>query len=253
MDKQQLAEMRAGAASNAIKETEDPAFFTGKPYLNSEDGYAFKYRSYSPRIARWTSEDPSGFPDGANASFYAPNPTSEIDYLGLWKLQIVGQTTTSSFNDGTIQIGGYSHKLYSSSLLETNDITTTSTGTTGTAKGYFSGSITKMDGTPERNASGDVDFSISVNSSGQISISATSGGYDTVDRSLQIGASWSKDIGNRTATLTFASASIYGGSGISGLGFQANGAIVGGGASVSWTNPAGKVSTFTTLTFQAVE
>jgi len=83
MDKQQLAAMRAEAASKSIKDTENPAFFTGKPYLASTDGYAFKYRSYSPRIARWTSEDPSGFPDGANGSFYAPVPTRQFDYCGL--------------------------------------------------------------------------------------------------------------------------------------------------------------------------
>ncbi|TAG10397.1 MAG: hypothetical protein EAZ42_04135, partial [Verrucomicrobia bacterium] len=45
--------------------------------------YAFKYRNYNPEIARWTSEDPSGFPDGANGSAYAPNPNSELDYQGL--------------------------------------------------------------------------------------------------------------------------------------------------------------------------
>ena len=72
MDKRQLAEMRANASSKALTESRNPAFFTGKPYLASNDGYAFKYRSYNPGIARWTSEDPSGFPDGANPNFYAP-------------------------------------------------------------------------------------------------------------------------------------------------------------------------------------
>ncbi len=69
-----------------------------------------------------------------------------------------------------------------------------------------------------------------------------SGGFDTVGRALQIGASWSKEIEGHEATLTFASASNYGRSGITGLGFQANGALIGGGASVSWSNPSGRVS-----------
>ncbi len=83
MDKQQLAAMRASASSAASIEAGNPAFFTGKPYLAASDGYAFKYRSYCPGIARWTSEDPSGFPDGANGSYYAPNPVSELDPNGL--------------------------------------------------------------------------------------------------------------------------------------------------------------------------
>ncbi len=66
-----------------MKETSARAFFTGRPYLASTDEYAFKYRSYSPQIARWSSEDPSGFPDGANASFYAPIPTTQFDFCGL--------------------------------------------------------------------------------------------------------------------------------------------------------------------------
>ncbi len=83
MDEQQLAAMRAEAASKTIKETENSAFFTGRPYLASIDEYAFKYRNYKSGISRWTSEDPSGFPDGANSSIYAPVPTAEIDWQGL--------------------------------------------------------------------------------------------------------------------------------------------------------------------------
>lgn len=35
-------------------------------------------------MARWTSEDPSGFPNGANNSYYAPSPTMGFDALGLF-------------------------------------------------------------------------------------------------------------------------------------------------------------------------
>jgi len=84
MDKRQLAAWRAEAASNVAVTKEDaPAFFTGRPYLASSGSYAFKYRSYDPGSSRWTSEDPSGFPDGANSSIYAPVPTAEIDWQGL--------------------------------------------------------------------------------------------------------------------------------------------------------------------------
>lgn len=104
MDKQQLASMRAQAASNSIKETEDPAFYTGKPYLNSSDGYAFKYRSYIPKIARWTSEDPSGFPDGANGNFYAPTPTCQIDPYGLDTVTVTGTPDSDTTSGGNFNI-----------------------------------------------------------------------------------------------------------------------------------------------------
>lgn len=62
---------------------EQQAFYTGKPYIELTDSYTFKYRSYNPELARWTSEDPSGFPDGANGNIYAPTPTHEFDFMGL--------------------------------------------------------------------------------------------------------------------------------------------------------------------------
>lgn len=101
MDKQQLAEMRAGAASNSIKETEDPDFFTGRPYLASTEGYAFKYRNYRPGIARWTSEDPSGFPDGPNSSSYAPVPTDSLDIAGLVTWDFNGNVGSQDTYTGT--------------------------------------------------------------------------------------------------------------------------------------------------------
>jgi RHS repeat-associated protein len=93
-DEKQLAEWRAEKASEATSQgyaAEESAFYTGRPYLASSGGYAFKYRNYNPELARWTSEDPSGFPDGANGNVYAPKPTSEIDFQGL-----ASQTVTIS-------------------------------------------------------------------------------------------------------------------------------------------------------------
>jgi RHS repeat-associated protein len=62
-------------------------FYTGKPYLAESSSYAFKYRQYSPEMGRWTTVDPSGFPDGANNRVYAAVPTSELDDNGC---QIAG-------------------------------------------------------------------------------------------------------------------------------------------------------------------
>jgi len=58
-------------------------FYTGKPYLAESGSYAFKYREYNPKMGRWTTVDPSGFPDGANNRVYAAVPTSEFDNNGL--------------------------------------------------------------------------------------------------------------------------------------------------------------------------
>ena len=88
-NEKQLAEWRAEKASESTSQgyaAEETAFYTGKPYLASAGGYAFKYRSYNPKLVRWTSEDPSGFPDGANQLKYCPIPTTAIDFQGLLTL-----------------------------------------------------------------------------------------------------------------------------------------------------------------------
>ena len=57
--------------------------FTGKPYDEDLQAFVFPFRNYKAEMARWTSSDPSGFPDGINNHFYACVPTMEIDPLGL--------------------------------------------------------------------------------------------------------------------------------------------------------------------------
>jgi len=59
-------------------------FYTGKPYLAESGSYAFKYREFNPKMGRWTTVDPSGFPDGANNRIYAAVPTTEFDDNGLY-------------------------------------------------------------------------------------------------------------------------------------------------------------------------
>jgi RHS repeat-associated protein len=59
-------------------------FFTGKPYLEENGQYLFLFRHYDPELARWTTADPSGFPDGANNAIYIRNsPVYAFDYLDL--------------------------------------------------------------------------------------------------------------------------------------------------------------------------
>jgi len=92
-NEKQLAEWRAEKASqsNTRATAQEPAFYTGKPYLASSGSYAFRYRAYNPEMARWTSEDPSGFPDGANGNIYGTTPNSQLDYQGLSLIDITGK------------------------------------------------------------------------------------------------------------------------------------------------------------------
>jgi len=108
-NEKQLAEWRAEKASESTSQgyaTEQTAFYTGKPYLASTGSYAFKYRSYNPEVARWTSEDPSGFPDGANGVAYQPCPTNSFDYEGLFT--VTGATTPTT----PTATGTYGGKTY---------------------------------------------------------------------------------------------------------------------------------------------
>jgi RHS repeat-associated protein len=59
------------------------ARFTGKPYDADLGAYVFPFRNYRPELARWTSADPAGFPDGPNGHFYAPVPGIGVDPYGL--------------------------------------------------------------------------------------------------------------------------------------------------------------------------
>ena len=102
-NEKQLAEWRAEKAAEPASQgyaAGQSAFYTGKPYVESTGSYAFKYRSYNPELARWTSEDPSGFPDGANGSFYAPTPTYDLDVAGLLKWSTLKDTGLSGTKDG---------------------------------------------------------------------------------------------------------------------------------------------------------
>ncbi len=123
-NEKQLAEWRAEKAAEATNQeyaAEEAPFYTGKPYLASAGGYAFKYRSYNPEVARWTSEDPSGFPDGANGNIYGINsPTLGCDPDGLaWRVSLFSGTAESR-TDNNLTPGG---RILSDSTQSVNSIT----------------------------------------------------------------------------------------------------------------------------------
>jgi|GEM_PF-2119374 len=122
-NEKQLAEWRADKSSESSSQgyaAEEEVFYTGKPYVESSGGYAFKYRSYNPELARWTSEDPSGFPDGANQNIYACIPTVKIDPTGCFSISVTNSATYNS-TSGT-------HKATSSDLKKIDGFSSWMTG-----------------------------------------------------------------------------------------------------------------------------
>ena len=100
MNAQQLTAWRAQHAAPAVAAAQAPdeqaAFFTGKPYDAASGTYLFKYRAYNPTLARWTSADPSGFPDGANGFSYCDNnAVGCFDKYGLF-VQVTYHRVTAS-------------------------------------------------------------------------------------------------------------------------------------------------------------
>jgi len=78
--------LQAQAASRQVnkEEASGNVFYTGKPFEAEREGYLFKYRSYDSELNRWTSVDPSGFPDGANNQCYCSVPTNSFDIGGTF-------------------------------------------------------------------------------------------------------------------------------------------------------------------------
>jgi RHS repeat-associated protein len=99
MDKEQLATWNAkqDSATKAVVSTQETSsqFYTGKPYVADAGGYVYKYRTYNPELGRWTSADPSGFPDGVNNFSYAKNQViCSLDNNGLETLYSKPQSPT---------------------------------------------------------------------------------------------------------------------------------------------------------------
>ncbi len=131
-NEKQLAEWRAekAAETKPISVTQETAFYTGKPYLASSGDYAFKYRKYNPGLARWTSEDPSGFPDGANTHMYVNNSASYcFDFLGLMKVNGGEHDTGEEYRNRFI---GQNYAFYFGNSYATADGGTGNSNGTGT-------------------------------------------------------------------------------------------------------------------------
>ena len=82
--KEMAAKAAAADAMAAMQANSEPsAFYTGKPFLSETGSYGFMFRQHDPEHCRWTTIDPSGFPDGANNNIYVINPICQMDIFGL--------------------------------------------------------------------------------------------------------------------------------------------------------------------------
>lgn len=88
--------MAAQAAQATAAQSAPGVFYTGKPYLAESGTYSFLARQYNPEMARWTTVDPSGFPDGPNNRVYAAVPTSNLDSDGESNKPVSNTSTTAA-------------------------------------------------------------------------------------------------------------------------------------------------------------
>jgi len=236
---------QAAASQPSTTDSSSSAFYTGKPYLAESGSYAFKYREYNPEMNRWTTVDPSGFPDGANNRVYAGAPVFGLDPDGLSWTFIASTDNGSQTQQSNGSVGG---PLYQSSVFATANLQTkaptsgpgvSSTSVTGGSLGHLNGQMNNITSTTEG-------FTVSIDESGNLAIALTGGSWQNFDGDLSIASTYSvSGAGTRSLTLNFSSSSAYNPSGVSGAGVA--------GGSISWTGGSGVVNANTSITFTAKE
>lgn len=94
------------SSGEALKE----GLFTGKPFVEELDSFVFKHRNYSAVNCRWSTADPSGFPDGPNNYLYAcNNAVTNVDPTGLMTLgnPAPSPTTKNQPSPGNLKVTAY--------------------------------------------------------------------------------------------------------------------------------------------------
>jgi RHS repeat-associated protein len=251
MNAQQLTAWRTQHAAPAVGATQAPdeqiSFFTGKPYDAASGTYLFKYRAYSPTLARWTSTDPSGFPDGANNSNYAPTPNFQLDTFGLWKIELEGHPDSGGaqtvFNPNPVEIssswgGRATYYGFSSGSVIDDTSATVSTMINGVAKANV------LDLFPNIV---DVSYGINIALTGNHTLRATynAGIYATTQGAAGWGINYVFDNNNTTEVTVTVNVT---------LALNATSVTGGGPYSVSWTGTTYPTSLNAgTFVFKAVE
>jgi RHS repeat-associated protein len=167
-------------------------FYTGKPYLEETGSYAFKFRQYDRELSRWTTSDPSGFPDGANNLAYLANPLSQLDFQGLMTVSGSGVFYTNEFNG--MWGGIFNRAIYSGSTNATAGAISGTLSMDAYIRGYSTHSwIHTMEKAPS--------IAIGVDSASNLTYTP-SGSFGGADGVVGAGLSYTVE-GAGTQTLTF--------------------------------------------------
>jgi hypothetical protein len=201
-------------------------------------------------MSRWTSADPSGFPDGANNQILAGAPTLGFDPTGLaWTITAsIDNTNKTNTSSGTV---GWLDPSYVDSTSDLN--TSIPTSTPGVASGTVTGvGLADLnDGSEYDETQTLADFNVSVDSNGNITIVPTDTSWTNFAGNVFTGylgiASTYSIIGSgSTVTLTYSTSAQYNGSGPTGAGLM--------GASITWSSgTSSPVGSGVSITFTAQE
>lgn len=121
--KSELQKAALPKVNTAPESPETDTFYTGKPYEASRESYLFQYRNYIPEVSRWSSVDPSGFPEGSNNNVYTAQPTSRLDPTGCTTVNVSGVPSSGTSGRLTITpVSPGAHQVGSDiqGLLEVN-------------------------------------------------------------------------------------------------------------------------------------
>lgn len=104
-------------------------FYTGKPYDADLGAYTFNHRNYNPEIKRWTSADPSGFPDGANNYILVNNSVLIcFDPDGFASITVYANPAGSTANGDGGSSGSITNQGHAWVTVTMDDGTTTTQG-----------------------------------------------------------------------------------------------------------------------------
>jgi RHS repeat-associated protein len=97
--------------STAYGEGVEQGRFTGKSFVEQLGSYVFHHRLYSPETLRWSTKDPTGFPDGINNSLYVcGDPVSKLDPLGTSEVHTTEDSNRVNPNGSPSVIVRYTYK-----------------------------------------------------------------------------------------------------------------------------------------------
>ncbi len=135
----EIAQIEADAFGTQAGPVAKDSRFTGKPYDADMGAYVFPFRNYRSDEARWMSTDPSGFPDGSNASAYAPNPLSQLDASGLWSTNIHNSIIAYWLGSGYSHYNWAGHTIDVISAIEYGSAITDSLQYQGSGSSFMHG------------------------------------------------------------------------------------------------------------------